>query len=888
MRKNTYTASWLAFAAAWIGAAGTAQAQVAEAAAEVEPVDEIVVRGVFVPDEKRATSEISNVLDAEDFARTGDSDIASALRRVSGLAIAEGKFAIVRGLNERYSSTTLNGVTLPSPEPLRRAAPLDLFPTSILSGTLVQKTFSPQFSAEFGGGLIELRSVSIPDEDFLELGIGFSANTETTLRDGLFHEGSDTDVLGFDDGLRDFPDEFAGLSGNDLRSLSREESDRLGIALTAPETLLITRDDVPGNGGGSLTAGKVFRDDGDVRIGSTIYVGYDNEWQNRDITQNRPFQADAGLIIDGADQDFDADINETRQNIAFNALATTGVEWGAGDHSVAATAFILRDTLKRSLIGTVEIPDVISDPLRQENTQFIERDVWQAQLIGEHLFPQIGDLEAAWRVAYGEGERDFYNRQTTFRNDDGEFSFFGRNAVGFNEAGFSDLLDQNLYAGLDLVLPLNLTDRPIELMFGGSYVDNTRDVRNLDFRFSGTLGEELATSRADLIFSEASFLATTGGVNVALNQGALFPDLSEASLEVYGAYLMADAELTDYLRVSAGVRYEDGNEASQVQQTGSDIGALAAAPIEEEYLLPAVTATWNPFGNFQFRAGFSQTIVRPQFRELAFASFVDPETNISFSGNPFLQNSEVDNFDVRAEWYFGQGQSLTLGAFFKDIENPIEQYKIGDDSGTSSFLNAPSAEIWGVEFEFERTFGLDQFLDTAFGQSHELVFKTNYTYTDSEVGADGEFIAAPRNIADLRRGPVPLAAEGFIVEGRPLQGQSDHLFNLQIGLENVDTGTTATLLTNYASERIFLAPEPTFGGDLPPVLERPGTTVDFVVSQNLELGGSDYTLGIELQNLTNEDSEFVRDALVGDEVAEVDFQRFDLGRTVAISLQGRF
>ncbi|MEM8937012.1 MAG: TonB-dependent receptor plug domain-containing protein, partial [Pseudomonadota bacterium] len=167
--------------------------------------DEIVVRGALIPDEKRATSEISSILDEEAFERTGDSDIAAALGRVSGISVAEGKFVIVRGLNERYSSVTLNGSPLPSPEPLRRVVPLDLIPTSFLSGSLVQKTFSPEFSGEFGGGLVELRTKAVPDEFYFDVGLSLGVDLASTGQNGLTHDGGDRDWLGFDDGTRSAP-----------------------------------------------------------------------------------------------------------------------------------------------------------------------------------------------------------------------------------------------------------------------------------------------------------------------------------------------------------------------------------------------------------------------------------------------------------------------------------------------------------------------------------------------------------------------------------------------------------------------------------------------------------------------------------------------------------
>jgi hypothetical protein len=172
--------------------------------AQEEP-EIVVVRGMFIPDVVRETSEVANVLVPEDLVRQGDDTAAQALIRLSGLSVVNSRFVYVRGLGERYSSALLNGSPLPSPEPLQRVVPLDLFPSNILQGALVQKTYSPQFPGEFGGGVINLETVGAPNERFISMAVSGGYNTETSFRQGLSYKGSDTDWTGFDDKVRDTP-----------------------------------------------------------------------------------------------------------------------------------------------------------------------------------------------------------------------------------------------------------------------------------------------------------------------------------------------------------------------------------------------------------------------------------------------------------------------------------------------------------------------------------------------------------------------------------------------------------------------------------------------------------------------------------------------------------
>lgn len=113
---------------------------------------DIVVLGRNIPQPNRQSAEVAAFLTSEDLQRTGDSTAAAALTRVTGLSIVEGRFVYVRGLGERYSSALLNGSPLPSPEPLQRVVPLDLFPSSVLAGVTVQKSYSPTIRASSAAG----------------------------------------------------------------------------------------------------------------------------------------------------------------------------------------------------------------------------------------------------------------------------------------------------------------------------------------------------------------------------------------------------------------------------------------------------------------------------------------------------------------------------------------------------------------------------------------------------------------------------------------------------------------------------------------------------------------------------------------------------------------
>ena len=370
---------------------------------QTRQLEAVVVKGRFVPDEKRATSEISSLLDSEDFKLTGDADAASALRRVTGLTISRGKFVFVRGLNERYSNASLNGSPLPSPEPLRRVAPLDLFPTSVLDSVLVQKTWSPQFSAEFGGGLIQLRTKAVPDQGFLEVSASGAINAVTSFQDGLLSRGGgDSDFTGFDDGTRDLPPVLEDIfTTARVNTLSTEDNAAAGIGLIDPNLILVQEGEVGANYNFNLSGGQRFDLNPDFSVGITATAGYSSTWDTRrgrrraiNVQNVNPDGTSGNLGAEGVastltiDDDFDRE--GTENNVKLNALIGLGFD-AYDDHEVSLTGLITRST-SREVRVFEGFEDDIGNDIREENFEFFERELITLQGRGEHVFPVLGNV----------------------------------------------------------------------------------------------------------------------------------------------------------------------------------------------------------------------------------------------------------------------------------------------------------------------------------------------------------------------------------------------------------------------------------------------------------------------------------------------------------------
>lgn len=851
------------------------------------PTDEIVVRGVNIPDEKRATSEISALLDETSFQRTGDSDIAEALRRVTGISLSQGRFVVVRGLNERYSSVTINGSPLPSPEPLRRVVPLDIVPTSILSGSLVQKTFSPQYSAEFGGGLVELRTKGVPDETFFEIGGTIGLDLSTSGRDGLIHDGGKRDWLGFDDGTRNTP---PLLFGNGVIPAAIQE--QVDISIESDKTLLALENTIAPNWGVDTAFGSRLDVSDTVSLGATIALGYSNEWQTREGRREQGFRQSADVFDVDASQAFD--FTSTTQTIEANAFSAFGLLVG-DNHEINWTNFMLRSTSKdtRQSIGA-DGNDPTGAEFLRTNFEFFERQVWQSQLAGDHVFPGLNDLSVKWRGAYGEAFRDApYQREYTYIRDlnfpDAPFLFDAAGQVGStpHTLSFSKVEDENIDAGIDFVLPLIVSGTEIDLKTGYAYTDKTRTTlaRNYEYVSQIPVPAIILGSRPDQLFAPS--VTGTPIFDLTFVGASIDLDNSDSSLVVHGAYAGADIQLGDYVRLALGGRFEDGEQITNAFSTLTP-GNVTQTSINEDYLLPAATVTWNPIEDIQVRGGFSKTITRPQFRELTPAIFIDDATDLAYRGNPFLVNTEIENYDARAEYYFGRGRFVTLGGFYKKLDNPIEEAIDRDLGGFEfvSFINAPSAKLYGFEFEFENTWAVSDLVDWNFLSTKDLVFKTNYTWSKSKVSNQGDVSTSALNPLTRIVEEQLLPGSSVFEDGRALQGQSRHLFNLQIGVEDAELESKATILVNWASSRIRQVELVLGANDIVPrVIERPPVTVDFVWSRRFERLGGMWEMGLEVRNILGDDYEATQ-TFPDDTVAEFDVYR--LGRKISASLKREF
>ena len=843
------------------------------------PGGAIVVTGRRRQDVTRASSQVVSVLDSASIARTGEGDIAGALTRVTGLSTVGNGLVYVRGLGDRYSLALLNGLPLPSPQPLSRVVPLDIFPTSIIASSLVQKTYSANFPGEFGGGVINLTTRAVPDESFVKISAGISGDSETTFGTGYSYYGSSYDWFGFDDGRRTTRPALQNYLDSGL-ALSDPNVDQKAILLELGDPNLIllqSTDTLPVNWSAGITAGTSFDVFSDGRFGIIATASLSNKWRNRFITRQTAVNADL---------DLDTDFRQftTDQRILANAMLGFGLE--VGEHRFRVVNLFIRDSLKRASLA--EGTDFQNDDTDQvQNTGWYERQLFDTQFTGEMEF---GDLSLDLRAGYAQTQREApYEWEFTYTRTNNANDPLGNiflNTLDPQRGGavvaLSDLTEDLYYGGIDLSYQLA---NWLGVTVGGAYTDTQRlsSRREFDIRASSGYPDIFGAFRPDALLGDslielgydpdAQDAAGIGPFTYNIFDTTGSDPAFEAGLEIIAGYVQARLEPTPGVSLDLGVRYEDARQ--QVVPLGLDgtpSGSGNSTLLENDYFLPGATLTWEVTDSFQLRFNASKTIARPQFRELIFQTYFDPETNRQFNGNPSLIDSELTNYEARAEYYWGSGSKASLAGFYKDIENPIEVFSsFSDNDQISGFANAPSAKLYGAEFELQWNKDLYSLGD--WWESKRLVAIANYTYTQSDLQVGADDIARVFPFADQ-------PATNFFRDGVPLTGQSDHLVNQQLGIEDLDKVSQATFLLSYASERV------TSRGTaaLPDIVEDPGLRLDFVVRQGFELAGADMELKFEARNITGRDHfEFQTNG-----TNRIEINSYDVGRSFAVSLSAEF
>jgi hypothetical protein len=802
-------------------------------------VEEILVSGTSVTsavDQARFSESIVDVLNAEDFAVTGDSSVVDALSRVTGVTTVGDKYVYVRGLGERYSQTLFNNAVLPSPDPFRRVIPLNLFPSAAMEQLQVQKTFAPYLPADFAGGSVQLTTRAIPAEREAKMSIELKGNSQTTFRRRPWYSGgSSTDYLGFDGGTRDLPDIVRDLP-TDARD--PQQIQQAGLAL---KRRFVEEDETlpPGFGLDMLYAISWDTRIGDVGI--LVSGEAENEW---DYWKEKRAGNDynTGTIVDYREE------AHTVQQTQYTTLGSA--TWKPAESQlVRGTLFYTRLTENEYQENdpiALECGDYENSPenctyFKSLFTEWREQALTTAQLTGSHLIP-FRELGLDWGVSFSNATQDipdarYYGYRYTDLPANVDPVFLTDDS---NTRRWETLNDDAWDAFANLTLPMKWTDSILSTFKAGAkYYNKQREKTYEQYRFLVNGSHDYTSLPINEIFQDANI-----SPDFWFLVHEAFPFNSyEAEEEIIGGFVQADTELGSMFRWMVGFRYETYSQPTT-------LGSGDFTELEDDGFYPATELAWLIRDDLQLRAAWSQTVNRPDLLErVDRALFRNPNNGYIYTGDSRLEVAELTNYDLRLEWYHGTGDSVELAGFYKDIENPIEE--IVFPFGLRSWRNAADASLYGVELSAKQSLApLGRLAD-------DFTVRGNVAWIKSEATA---------GTSDLV----------FTNRKHPLQGQSEWIVNFQVTHDYIPWDLQTNLAVNWAGERLSAVG----ASPLPDAYEQPTLGIDLTMRWGFELFGEEFGLTFKARNLVDEQFEESR--------ASLPVRSFREGRDFSLSITRDF
>lgn len=744
---------------------------------------------------QKNTNTVASVISAESIRRSPDRNTAEVLKRTPGTSLQEGKFIIVRGLADRYNQAMLDGVLLTSTEPDRKTFSFDLIPSSMIDNIIINKAFVPEYPGEWAGGLIQVNTKDIPSKNFFNLQVGTGYNSQITFKSFYKDpQGGKFDWLGFDDGTRALPALYTSKTGFDTSSHAGKIA--VGKALRnswSPEAYTAPLNvSFQANGGFST---KLFG----KKIGAILGANYSKYNRYQDALNRRN-------VLNDVTETFTIENNFNDQryikDISAGVLGSLSLQLNSLNKITLKSILnvnSINSVVRRNGIDAAR-PDSI---LQGTEMTFRQNTFFTSQLTGEHTIAK--PLKLKWYGAFNI--LDGYNpdqRRLLYSKADpqGVFSAVIANSLSQQSGSriYQSLSDYIYTAGGDLSYIFNAFDQKQTLK--GGYMFQVKD-RLYDAQlFANYLPKDNPALRQlppDKIFDPANFGdGTDNKFSFDAIKNKNFRYMANTILNA--GYLQLDNQLSDALRIVWGLRVEDYDQL---------VGSVKKWDPRHTHtrvtdFLPGLNATYKINNRTNLRLSGSQTVIRPELRELSFLNLYDFELNASVQGKPTLKRTKITNADLRYEFYPRAGEVFTVGLFYKNFKDPIEQIYNEGSGGASTFTfqNPQKAKAFGAEVELRKKLDFSTALKN-------FTFQTNVAYIKSRI------------------------TDSSLAIDRPMQGQSPYTLNIGLLYDLVNEGLNATILFNQVGHRIYLVGDKSAGAGTPDIYEAPRPLLDFQLSKKM-------------------------------------------------------
>ena len=778
---------------------------------------------------------VSDGISAETIKKTPDKNAGDVVKRISGTTIQDNKFVIVRGLNDRYNYTMLNGNPLPSTESDRKAFSFDLFPASLLDNITILKTGTPDMPGDFAGGIVTINTRAIPESNSQSISISSGYNDFSTNKKFVTTKSGKYDKVGIDDGSRELP---SALPDSIFRSATA--TDRVEYAKMMPNNwaLQTIQKAAP-----SLNfqyqigrVGKVLNND----AGLIFALTYGNSFNTQSALRNDFTEQPNAPSL----KEFE--LKDTSYSNQVNTGAVLNLSTKIGTHSQVSFKNLFTINTDNRVIVRNGIRDYSAEVQQLEKSSvrwYTENQLLSNQLQGEHLLSSKKGIKLNWNSSYNNITRNtpaikrmmyttnhIVNQEDSTQKDKPFAAAILPSGASPNAGGniFSSKNNEQMMSGnIDLTLPLSFIKKvKSEFKIGIARQQRNREFKSRHLSYNTykvnnrkapvKFADSLLTMSEDSIFApsnmgvikpfqEATATATkqNGLSGFTLDDATKLNDSYTASSLLNAAYAMYDVRFLNNWHIVAGTRVEEYNQkVNSFSDDGTPVG------IDNTVIdwLPSANLVYSLNEKTNLRAAFYKTVSRPEYRELAPFGFFDFTSFFTVRGNPLLQRATINNYDLRYEWFGTYNQLFSTSVFYKSFANAIEQVSVPSESRTIDYQNIAKTQNYGVEFEFRIN-------AAAISKQYDNKFLANLSTFAN--------VSLIKSVVDL----TDVKDAGALT--RPLQGQSPYIVNCGLQYFDNDKQQGISISVNKIGRRIYLV------GNIaePSIWENPRTVIDMQISK---------------------------------------------------------
>jgi outer membrane receptor protein involved in Fe transport len=788
---------------------------------------------IAVIDEIKKSQQIVSGVSAEQISRSQDRDAAQVMMRVPGVTIQDNRFVMIRGVSDRYNQVMINGAIAPSTEIDVRSFAFDLIPSSMIERMMVYKSGSAELPGDFAGGVIKLYTLNAVNENFTNISLGTGIRPGLTFDKFYQSNSSSTDFLGFDNGFRklpsNFPDRIQGRKEVDLEAVKSLPNNWVPNQITALPDFNF-----------SLGFGRKFSI-GTIEASNLTSLSYSNSY-NPLQSPSRALYTDINSSS-AAQFSYNDNYFEKNNRIGlihnwrFSLNPNTLIEFRnlynqIGDHE---------STVREGQIIPQRGADV---EFRNYGFRYQERKIYSGQLQGTHTFNEDRS-KLTWLVGsnYLSRNEPDYRRFRTYRTAGANEPYIISNpagaSLGDNSRFYSNLNEYGLSNSVEYEHKIAATEKNPLMYKVGYYTEyKERNYASRYFSYSLRASSTEEQNRLLALTPDQFFAPENLGRNKLFPvEGTLPSDKYNGSNLLAAGYASVSVPFNKFY-LSTGLRVEYNQQKVTLDPSLSQYNVNNPVLVP----MPFMNLTYDLSNKSMLRLAYSRTVNRPEFRELAKTLYYDFVSEAVVFGNDTLGTAKIHNVDLRYEFYPRPGEAISVAAFYKYFDSPIENYMSGANDGQQQFTyrNAEKASNVGLELEARKS--MSDLFAASFLRNLSLVFNSSIIYSEVDMG----------NSPDLIQ-------ERF----RPLQGQSPYIVNLGAFYDDRNSGLSINLLYNVFGKRINRVGSTIYSS----VYEMPRNVLDLTVTKKVN---ENFTLKAGVQNILNAPFRYTMDLDRDKKISSVD------------------